>query len=396
MATTVAVLGVVGSLASAGASYYAADQQADAAAAGRDAMMSRAGLLGPAGLWMGSDNLALLKENYNDILGSEGFFFGDSPEWAQRAMFAPGLSGDEKQLISQGTQAAFNPDAIAGEGEALNYLRQVLRGEFLPGQDAQNPQMNAILDQIRRSTREEMKLGTDAFSSSAAEVLGGLSGAGSVLPEYMRLQRDISQAGADSENRTLFDLWNTGQQQRTQAAGLYPTIEQLPFGRLTSGMSFAQIPRQIKDLRVQRALGAFTDRVNRYINSTLGASGQITGALAPAYGDMTAAAQGPSAGAYILQGLGGALSTAGALGIMGGGLGGGGGGGGGGAAAPISFGGGSFLGGGGGYLGGQQYGGANSFLYPTTNPYQIAGNSLFGSNQYQSPFGGQATPIFGR
>jgi hypothetical protein len=305
-----ALVAVVGSLAAAGASYASAESAQDSSEAQLARMFDRDALLGSSGLYFGSDNIGQLKGLWNDLLSSDGMHFLDSEEYANRLQFAQKLSPEEKSLIQQAISAG--GQAPPEETALRNFIAAQLRGDFLPGGPNTNPALQGVIDRITRQSQEQAGLAGERFASEASNVLGGLSGAGSFLPEYQRLQRGFQTEASDSVNSVIYDLWNQGVGNQIQSAGLAPAAMNAPFERLRSTFGFASIPRQIKDTAIQRALGAFTDRANRMVQIATGAGGLInSGSLSSAAGAINVP-QSSSASA-ILGGIGGAAQQVAAL-----------------------------------------------------------------------------------
>lgn len=390
--TTLMIVGLgsalIGGGLSAAGSAYGAHEQSEASEAGVRAMLGKAGLLGPAGLFMGSDNLALLKDTYNDILSEKGFEFLGSPEYAQRNKFYAHLSDDEKALIQQATAFGMNPPEAEGLG--LAYLRDLLSGSYLPGGENENEFLRRYMDEISRRGDEERRLASDQFRSQTRNILGGsLGGAGSAIPEIQRLDERFQMNTQDAINRVLAGTYESGQDRMLRGAGLTPAYISGIFDRYARTYGFASIPRQLKDLGIQRAFQAFTDRVGRLVGFAGQAGSQIVGSgtsFAPALGnavrqtaDMTTAA--------ALQGAGQTFSSLGStMGLLGAFGGGGAPAGGAGAGAPASA---PVLGG--------SYGGFNpdvGFGAPTGD-YFLGGTYYPAPSSYASPYSTYSSPFAG-
>jgi len=319
--TTLLIVGLGAGLSAAG-SAYSGNQQANAQEAQLDFLRSPAGMLGPLGMIFGGDNLAALKDSVNQLLEEEGLSFLGSPEQQNVGAFYAKLKPEEKAFLDAIKSHAAQPPTF--ETAASDFLGSLLAGEFLPGQARQNPLLGPVLDSIRLNAREAAGFAGEQFRSDASRVLGGLSGAASFLPVYGDQVRDFQTRETDLVNQTFYNAYNDTFGSMVRGLGLAPAVQTLPFTRLQLGRQAAAVPRELRDIGIQRALTAFENRANRYANLVGGFTGQIAG---NPYPGVMASIPFPS-NAYIgdaVADLGNSLALVGMLGL-GGDRGGGGGG----------------------------------------------------------------------
>jgi len=274
MATTALVVAGVGALASTAGSLYSGYQDKKAQEDQLEYLKSQAGMLGPLGMIFGGDNLQAIKDSYNKLLSEEGMSWLGSPEQANIGAFYAHIKPEERAFLDQIMAAA--RQAPPEETAASDFLGSLLRGEFLPGQARQSPFLDPLIDSIRRNAREAATFAGEQFRSEGSKILGGLSGAGSFLPIYGDQMRDFQTRETDLTNQAYFDTFQDVLAKMVSGLGQAPSVAAMPFARLGVGRSAAALPRELRDVGIQRSLAAFEGRANRFA----GAVGQGVGAVA--------------------------------------------------------------------------------------------------------------------
>jgi len=176
------------------------------------------------------------------------------------------------------------------EQESINLMGQTLGGAFLPFSGAQaNPALGALLDEIRRRSQETGGTAREQFLGTASGILGGLSGAGSAIPQLSQFERDIQREESDAVNRVIFDVFNAERGRQMDAARLAPTLGGIPFARTMAGFELSDLPRQEQLRFLDVALRQYAERQERALRGVGALFGGTTVIPAPPQG-----LQGPS------------------------------------------------------------------------------------------------------
>lgn len=259
---------------------------------------TREQLLGAFGL-LGNNSVDLLKSRFKELVREADEAFIGSPEFKKRRKLVGRLRPEEQQLIDQAVFLGLNPLPLETSGQ--NILDQILSGSFLPGSPNENQFVGQLIDDVRESRDNA----TDSFLSNASNILGGVGGAGSVLPELQLLGEEFQ----DAENRINFALFERGMGDIISGLGLLPSIAQQPFARLQGAQQFASIPRLIDDQAIVRAFDVFNARKANESNVIGGAVSQLV-SRQPAIPAVSGGFSNPI-GAALAQSIPQALDTVG-------------------------------------------------------------------------------------
>lgn len=178
------------------------------------------------------------------------------------AGLAAPVSGQQQSVIDQIVAAAGGGPTQAA---AQNLLQQTLGGQFLPGQQGQNPFLQALFEAAARPVRAEFEDVIvpgllSRFTQRGQEVQGQGSSA-------FALQ---ANRAAEAQGRTISDLaanifgpaFEAERQRQTAAITQASQLSTEQVNRLMQGLQAASLPQLTADLGIQRGLEAFQQRTN--------------------------------------------------------------------------------------------------------------------------------------